>query len=241
MSAPLPPATVVPSEGLVTTTHVVYALHTLGLVIGAFGTASVIGAFLFGWPSIIAVIINYVKRSEVRGTWLDSQTADFVSFDPHFTALPHPSRFLFSTLMRIKPGLLEPAKGDYMLDAAASYELSPDHLTLTMKLRPNHKWHNIAPVNGRQVEADDVVFSYERLIKQGSNRGNFAGSLGGPIDSLKATDKSTIVIKLNQVYAGILAAARRWRLGQLAAHAEGGRRRLRPAAHRHRLRTVGSG
>ena len=28
--------------------------------------------FVFGWPSIIAVIINYVKRSEVRGTYLDS-------------------------------------------------------------------------------------------------------------------------------------------------------------------------
>jgi len=61
-----------PSESLVTTTHIVYALHTLGLVIGAFGTATVVGTFLFGWPSIIAVIINYVKRSEVRGTWLDS-------------------------------------------------------------------------------------------------------------------------------------------------------------------------
>lgn len=72
MSMPLPPAGATPPESLVTTAHVVYALHTLGLVIGAFGTASVIGAFLFGWPSIIAVIINYVKRSEVRGTWLDS-------------------------------------------------------------------------------------------------------------------------------------------------------------------------
>ena len=72
MSAPLPSASANPSDSLVTTAHVVYALHTLGLVIGAFGTASVIGAFLFGWPSIIAVIINYVKRSEVRGTWLDS-------------------------------------------------------------------------------------------------------------------------------------------------------------------------
>jgi uncharacterized membrane protein len=61
-----------PSDSLVTTTHIVYALHTLGLVIGAFGTASVIGMFLFGWPSIIAVIINYVKRSDVRGTYLDS-------------------------------------------------------------------------------------------------------------------------------------------------------------------------
>ena len=36
------------------------------------GAASVIGSFLFGWPSIIAVIINYVKRSDVRGTWLES-------------------------------------------------------------------------------------------------------------------------------------------------------------------------
>jgi uncharacterized membrane protein len=70
MNTPAPLAT--PNESLVTTAHVVYALHTLGLVIGAFGTATVIGTFLFGWPSIIAVIINYVKRSEVRGTWLDS-------------------------------------------------------------------------------------------------------------------------------------------------------------------------
>ncbi|MET0165809.1 MAG: hypothetical protein ABW318_12515, partial [Vicinamibacterales bacterium] len=70
MSTPVPLNA--PSESLVTTTHIVYALHTLGLVIGTFGTATVIGTFLFGWPSIIAVIINYVKRSEVRGTWLDS-------------------------------------------------------------------------------------------------------------------------------------------------------------------------
>lgn len=73
MSTPLPPATLAaPADSLVTITHVVYALHTLGLVVGAFGTASVVGMFLFGWPSIIAVIINYVKRSDVRGTYLDS-------------------------------------------------------------------------------------------------------------------------------------------------------------------------
>ena len=74
MSTPLPPAPAVaaPSESLITITHVVYGLHTLSLVIGAFGAASIIGAFVFGWPSIIAVIINYVKRNEVRGTYLDS-------------------------------------------------------------------------------------------------------------------------------------------------------------------------
>jgi uncharacterized membrane protein len=64
--------TIEANESLLRTTHIVYALHALGLVIGAFGAASVIGTFLFGWPSIIAVIINYVKRSDARGTWLES-------------------------------------------------------------------------------------------------------------------------------------------------------------------------
>ncbi len=61
-----------PDPSLVTTTHVTYALHALGLAIGAFGASTVIGAFVFGWPSIIAVIINYVKRNDTRGTWLES-------------------------------------------------------------------------------------------------------------------------------------------------------------------------
>ena len=61
-----------PDPSLVTTTHVTYALHALGLAIGAFGAATVVGAFVFGWPSIIAVIINYLKRGEARGTWLES-------------------------------------------------------------------------------------------------------------------------------------------------------------------------
>ena len=61
-----------PDASLVTVTHVTYALHALGLAIGAFGASTVIGSFVFGWPSIIAVIVNYVKRGEARGTWLES-------------------------------------------------------------------------------------------------------------------------------------------------------------------------
>ena len=61
-----------PEPSLITMTQVTYALHALGLAIGAFGASSVVGAFLFGWPSIIAVIINYVKRGVARGTWLES-------------------------------------------------------------------------------------------------------------------------------------------------------------------------
>jgi uncharacterized membrane protein len=64
--------TVEADASLVRLTHLLYALHALGLAIGAFGASSVLGSFLFGWPSIIAVIINYVKRSDVRGTWLET-------------------------------------------------------------------------------------------------------------------------------------------------------------------------
>jgi len=67
-------ATVVrePDSSLVTTLHITYALHAVGLAIGAFGAATVLGSFIFGWPSIIAVIVNYVKRGDAKGTWLES-------------------------------------------------------------------------------------------------------------------------------------------------------------------------
>ena len=56
----------------VTWTHVIYGLHAFSLVTGIVGVATVVGAFLTGWPSIIAVILNYLKQSEVQGTWLES-------------------------------------------------------------------------------------------------------------------------------------------------------------------------
>ena len=61
-----------PSQSPINWTHAIYALHAVSLITGIITTASVVGAFLAGWPSLIAVILNYVKRSEVRGTWLDS-------------------------------------------------------------------------------------------------------------------------------------------------------------------------
>jgi uncharacterized membrane protein len=59
-------------RSLVNWTTLIYALHAFSLLTGILGTATVIGAFLTGWPSIIAVILNYVKRGETIGTWLES-------------------------------------------------------------------------------------------------------------------------------------------------------------------------
>lgn len=50
----------------------IYALHAFSLLMGILGAATIVGAFLTGWPSLIAVILNYVKRGDVRGTWLES-------------------------------------------------------------------------------------------------------------------------------------------------------------------------
>src|SRR4029079_2338507 len=62
-----------PTEAsLVSWTQAIYALHAISLLLGILGAATVVGAFLLGWPSIIAVILNYVKRSDARGTWLES-------------------------------------------------------------------------------------------------------------------------------------------------------------------------
>jgi uncharacterized membrane protein len=69
----LPASPVAPADSsLIAWTEGIYALHAFSLLIGILGTATIVGAFLIGWPSLIAVILNYVKRADVRGTWLES-------------------------------------------------------------------------------------------------------------------------------------------------------------------------
>ena len=72
MEARSPEVITVPGSGLVTLTHVMYGMHAFSALMGMLGPMFIVTAFLTGWPSIIAIIINYVKRSDVRGTHLDS-------------------------------------------------------------------------------------------------------------------------------------------------------------------------
>lgn len=66
----------VPPEGsnksLLFITQLVYILHGLSMLIGLMTGATIISAFLFGWPSIAAVVLNYVKAPDARGTFLES-------------------------------------------------------------------------------------------------------------------------------------------------------------------------
>jgi uncharacterized membrane protein len=60
----------VPDPSLVTYTHIIYALHALSVFIGVTSPATVVGSFVFGLPSILAVVMNYARQPEVEGTWL---------------------------------------------------------------------------------------------------------------------------------------------------------------------------
>ncbi|HEY6824350.1 MAG TPA: hypothetical protein VI195_07905 [Steroidobacteraceae bacterium] len=75
MSTPTPPISAEAphvDESLVTYTHVIYALHTLAVLIGITTFHTIVGSFVGGLPSIVAVIMNYARRSATRGTYLES-------------------------------------------------------------------------------------------------------------------------------------------------------------------------
>lgn len=59
-------------DGLKAWTHVIYGLHAFSVIAGIATPAFIVTAFLLGWPSIIAVILNYVKRSDAMGTFIES-------------------------------------------------------------------------------------------------------------------------------------------------------------------------
>jgi uncharacterized membrane protein len=68
-----PPASTATVEpGLVQYTHLMYGLHALSILTGLLTAATIAGRFVFGWPSILAVIMNYSRLRRVRGTWLES-------------------------------------------------------------------------------------------------------------------------------------------------------------------------
>ena len=53
-------------------THLIYGLHAWSVLAGLLTPAFVVTMFVTGWPSLIAVVLNYVKRDEAKGTPLES-------------------------------------------------------------------------------------------------------------------------------------------------------------------------
>src|SRR5207245_10903067 len=75
----------------------------------------------------------------------------------------------------------------------------PDDLTYVFKLRPGVKHQNIAPVNGREVDAEDVVVSFNRQLALKVNSTFLAG-----ITQVEAPDTGTVKITLAKPNADFL-------------------------------------
>ena len=104
----------------------------------------------------------------------------------------------FQVLENVFDTLVEPDENLEMQPALAeSWETSEDGLTWTFALRDDVTWHN-----GREFVADDVVFSYKRIIDEElSNAYRFA-----TVEDVTAPDERTVEITLTQPTPGLLAS-----------------------------------
>jgi peptide/nickel transport system substrate-binding protein len=87
-------------------------------------------------------------------------------------------------------------------DLAESIEIPSDGLTVTVRLRPNVRFHDIAPVSGRTLDSEDVRFSVERFRTdpKNNNRGVFGTPQNPLVEAVETPDARTVVFKLAKPY-----------------------------------------
>jgi peptide/nickel transport system substrate-binding protein len=88
---------------------------------------------------------------------------------------------------------------------------SPDALTWTIKLRPDARFHNIAPVNGHSVEAEDIKASFVRALDPKNPNGGSLDMVDA--NQIQTPSKDTVILKLKYPYAAfpaIIAVQNGW-------------------------------
>ncbi len=115
------------------------------------------------------------------------------TLDPHLTS----AYASFQVLENVYDTLVQPAEDLSMEPALAEdWTISPDNLTWTFNLRRGVKFHN-----GREFVADDVVYSFERIVAEGLNGWRFAS-----VESFTAVDDYTVDIKLTRPSPNLLVS-----------------------------------
>ena len=71
----------------------------------------------------------------------------------------------------------------------------------TFHIRQGVRWQDIPPLNGRELVADDVVFSYNRYTAEGSPHADILAF----VDSVEAPDNYTVVFHLERPWASLIA------------------------------------
>ncbi len=148
-------------------------------------------------PTVVDPFAN-VKRG---GTYSVSAAGDAPTIDPMGNTSFQTRTFatyVYSRLYRFKtgPGF---GAGDVVPegDLVQTAETTPDGLKWTLKLK-NAKFHNVAPVNGRNVTSDDIKYSWGRLV----DPKNAASANVDFVDKLEYPDASTVVFTLKSPSAG---------------------------------------
>ena len=88
----------------------------------------------------------------------------------------------------------------------------PDPLTYIVKVRQGVHWHDKAPMNGRELTAQDVEYNFHRILGLGSGFTEPSANVaygkwaGVNVESITATDKWTVEFKLKELNLGALGA-----------------------------------
>ena len=166
-----------------------------------------------GSNSLIYKPTDTGSQAKAGGTLRHYANADISHFDAvaanTASTVNFGSVFAYNRLLKFKsgkhPGV---ADGSSEGEMAESWEISPDKLTVTMKLRRGRtvKWDDRAPTNGREMDIDDVLFSYNKFAELNPSGPNIANKRNpqAPVDSVTASDPNTLVIKLVRPDATII-------------------------------------
>ena len=144
------------------------------------------------------------------GTWLSYREEDVISLNPLVNTQGAAQSELiwgYSMLVKHSFGVGEMIGPESIVgDAAESWEISPDAMQITLKLRPNLKLDPRPPTSGRNVTVEDIKFSCDTAEKSSPYAPSLfnSASPAGPIKSVETTDASTVVMKMAFPYAPIL-------------------------------------
>ena len=139
-----------------------------------------------------------------RGGVLTVRGWDPPHFDPHLTVSykTHIAySFTHSRLVKHKAGPgLQPGLFSVEGDLAESWT-QPNENTYVFKLRRGVRWQNKPPVNGRELDAEDVVYTLDRFR---TVKGNANAYMLAALDRVEALDKYTVKFTLKESYAWFL-------------------------------------
>ena len=148
---------------------------------------------------VLAQIKDESKDAKRGGVFKSRAQNEPANWDPQLVGnTTQTTPFQYSGLLRLKEGHLQRTAGELDGDVAESWEISPDKLTITLKINSNAHFAPLPPTNGRSVDAKDIVFSWDRMSRISTRRGEFANSISpdAPIVSVTSPDDKTVVVKL---------------------------------------------